>query len=107
MRGGMEVTIVKKKGGPGAGRPAMDDDSMVEDAIREVAGRIDNYDTDNLMGSYREKMSPEEGPMEEMSEGETPMSKEECPDCAKGECMNPEHMDEDMLRSMLMEKGEE
>lgn len=100
---GMEVTVVKKKGGPSP----MDDDSLVEDAIREVAGRIDNYDADNLMGAYREKQNPGEAMEEEMKgagEG-PPMSKEECPDCAKGECMNPEHMDEDMLRAMLAEKG--
>lgn len=103
---GMEVTIVKKKGGPGAGRPAMDDDAMVEDAIREVAGRIDGYDTDSLMGAYRGKQNPGEEAMDE-AEGEAPaMSKEECPECAAGECMNPEHMDEDMLRQMLSSMGE-
>lgn len=93
----MEVTVVKK-----GGKAPMDDDAMVEDAIREVAGRIDGFDTDSLMGAYREKMKPAEGPMEEMAEGEAPaMSKEECPDCAKGECMRPEHMDESMLKEML------
>lgn len=103
---GMKIEVLKK-----GGKPPMDDDSMLEEAIREVAKRIDNYDTDNLMGAYREKMKPGEA-MEEVGEGEAPaaMSKEECPDCAKGECTNPEHMDENMLRQMLAsmgDKGEE
>lgn len=103
---GMKIEVLKK-----GGRPPMDDDSMLEEAIREVARRIDAYDTDSLMGAYREKMKPGEA-MEEAGEGESPaaVSKEECPDCAKGECTNPEHMDEDTLRQMLAsmgDKGEE
>ena len=96
---GMEIKVVKKGAAP------MDDDSLVEDAIREVAGRIDGFDTDSLMGAYRAKNAPPEEMGEEGmgAEGEAPMSKEECPDCAKGECMNPEHMDEDTLRAMLAE----
>lgn len=97
----MDVTIVKK----GAKGP-MDDDALVEDAIRDVASRIDGFDTDSLMGSYREKMKPGEGQPQEMSDGEEPMSKEDCPDCAAGTCTRPEHMDEDMLREMLSSMGD-
>lgn len=94
----MEVTVVKK----GAKGP-MDDDAMVEDAIREVAGRIDRYDTDRIMGSYRDRMRPAEtGEGADMTDGPAQMvTKEECPDCAKGECTNPEHMDEGMIRQLL------
>jgi hypothetical protein len=92
---GMDVTIVKKKARP------MDDDSMVEEAIREVAGRIDNYDTDSLMGSYRDKMTPKEEGMEAAEGDGSSAPKEECPECAAGECANPEHMDEEALQQML------
>jgi hypothetical protein len=99
---GMEVTVMKKKGGP-----PMDEDSLVEDAIREVAGRIDKYDSDSLSGAYREKMNPMEA-QEGAAEGEAPaMSKEECPECAAGECANPEHMDEEALRAMLASMSDE
>lgn len=99
---GMEVTIVKK----GAKGPMEDDDALVEDAIREVAGRIDGYDAERLMSSYRDKMSPKAMP-EEMAEGASHMAKEDCPDCAKGECANPEHMDEEALRALLSGMGGE
>ena len=101
---GTEVTVVKK-----GGKPPMDDDRLLEDVIREVASRIDNYDTDSLMGSYRQKMRPPEeaGEGADMADGQPQVvSKEECPDCAKGECSEPEHMDEEMLRSMLSGMGD-
>jgi hypothetical protein len=98
----MEVTV-KKKGGP-----PMDEDSLVEDAIREVAGRIDKFDSDSLSGAYREKMAPPMGAQEEVADGEAPaMSKEDCPDCAAGECAEPEHMDEETLRAMLASMSDE
>lgn len=99
---GMKIEVLKK-----GGKPPMDDDALIEDAIREVAKRIDGFDTDNLMGAYHAKMRPPE----EMSEGadvtggEPQMSAEECEACAKGECMNPEHMDEDTLRQLLASMG--
>lgn len=97
----MEVTVVKKGG---KGPMPMDDDSLIEDAIREVAGRIDGYDSNNLMSSYQEKMRPGEA-VEDMPE-DKPLSKEDCPDCAAGTCTRPEHMDEDMLREMLSSMGD-
>lgn len=97
---GMKIEVLKK-----GGKPGMDEDSLIEDAIREVASRIDGYDTDSLMGAHRAKMHPPEAV--EAAEGEGPaMTKEECPDCAAGECANPEHMDEDMLRQMLASMGD-
>lgn len=99
---GMEMTVVKKGAAP------MDDDALIEEAIREVAGRIDGFDTDSLMGAYRAKNAPPEEMMGEGMGGEQmpAMMKENCPDCVKGECMNPEHMDEDTLQAMLAESGE-
>lgn len=100
MRGGMDGM---KRGG---GMP-MDDDALMEEAIREVASRIDGYDSDSLMGAYRSKNAPPEGMAAEGAgqEGAAPVPKEECPECAKGECMEPEHMDEETLQAMLAEGG--
>jgi hypothetical protein len=48
------------------------------------------------------------GAQEEVAEGEAPaMSKEDCPDCAAGECAEPEHMDEETLRAMLASMSDE
>jgi hypothetical protein len=100
---GMKIEVLKK-----GGTPPMDDDALIEDAIREVAKRIDGFDTDTLMGAHRAKMQPPEEVSEgaDMADAHPQISAEECPDCAKGECANPEHMDEDMLRQMLSSMGD-
>lgn len=101
---GMKIEVLKK-----GGKPPMDDDSLLEDAIREVAKRIDGFDTDTIMGAHRAKMGAKDGMEqagEDMTDGPPQMSAEECPDCAKGECTNPEHMDEDTLRQMIASMGD-
>lgn len=105
---GVKIEVLKK-GGSGNGRPPMDEDALIEDAIREVAKRIDGFDTDTLMGAHRAKMHPstEVGEGADMTDGPPQMvAAEECEDCAKGECTNPEHMDEDTLRQLIASVGD-
>jgi hypothetical protein len=102
MREGMEIKVTKR-GGP----PVGEDEAVLEEAIREVANRIDGFDADTLRSAYMAKMQPGEVPPEEgMTDGPPQVaSKEECPECAAGECANPEHMDEDTLKAMLSDGG--
>jgi hypothetical protein len=100
---GMKIEVLKK-----GAKPGMDDDALIEDAIREVAKRIDGFDTDSIMSTHRATMQPSDktGEGAAVTDGPPQMSAEECEDCARGECANPEHMDEDTLRQMLASMGD-
>lgn len=68
--------------------------SAVKEALKAVLGAISEADGRDMVGRR--------GPPKAVSI-EVEAEPAECPECAKGECMNPEHMSEEDMAGMMEE----
>lgn len=70
--------------------------------VKEFGAQRRKHNMRRYMGMEQDEPEAAPSSMGDMGPPGEDMGPENCPDCAKGECMNPEHMGEEEKGKMLM-----